>query len=281
MIDKSDIAPEARLSYKQGEDFFQADVSYRVSSVNDKMNFAFTSYVGPKSHEILEQADPELGSIIDLGFFSVIGRVLLVILKWFNSFVGNWGVSIVLLTILVRALVLPFNLASYKSMKKMQKIQPQMKAIRERYKDDPQTMQKETMALMKTEKANPIGGCLPMLLQMPIFFALFRTLGQSIDLYQAPFMLWITDLSLKDPFYVLPVLLGITMFVQQKITPTAVDPQQQKIMQFMPIIFSFMMVSLPSGLTLYTFVSTLFGIIQQRIFTRDRTIVVRTKEIKV
>ena len=154
-------------------------------------------------------------------------------------------------------------------MKKMQKIQPQMQAIRERHKADPQVLQKETMALMQREKVNPLGGCLPMLLQMPIFFALFRVLGQSIELYQAPFFGWIHDLSIKDPYYVLPVLMGITLFIQQKTTPTTMDPQQAKVMQFMPIIFSFMMVSLPSGLTLYTFISTLFGVIQQQILMRD------------
>ena len=175
---------------------------------------------------------------------------------------------------------MPINIASYKSMKKMQKIQPALKALRERYKDDPQTQQRETMALMKNEKVNPLSGCLPMFLQIPIFFALFRMLGQSIDLYQAPFIFWIHDLSVKDPFYVLPVLVGIVFFVQQKVTPTTMDPAQAKIMQWMPIMFSFFMISLPSGLTLYTFVSTLFGILQQRFFMRDRHAVVSTKEAK-
>jgi YidC/Oxa1 family membrane protein insertase len=281
VADKSEIAPEVRLVSRTNENLFQAELDYKVASVKDKIDFNFVAYSGPKSHETLEKADPELGAIIDLGIFAVIGRVLLSILKWFNVYVGNWGFSIILLTLLVRAIVLPFNIASYKSMKKMQRIQPLMQALRQRYKDEPQTLQRETMALMKQEKANPIGGCLPMLLQMPIFFALFRVLGQSIDLYQAPFVLWITDLSLKDPFYVLPVLMGVTLFIQQKITPSTMDPKQAKIMQFMPIIFSFMMISLPSGLTLYTFVSTLFGILQQRFFMRDRTAMVRVKEAKI
>jgi YidC/Oxa1 family membrane protein insertase len=282
LADKSEIVPEAHLVSRPNDNYFQAELQYKVTSVKDKMDFNFVSYSGPKSHETLEKADPELGSIIDLGIFAVIGRVLLNILKWFNVYVGNWGFSIILLTLLVRAIVLPFNMASYKSMKKMQRIQPLMAALRVRYKDEPQVMQRETMALMKKERVNPIGGCLPMLLQMPIFFALFRVLGQSIDLYQAPFILWITDLSLKDPYYVLPVMMGATLFIQQKITPTTMDPQQAKIMQFMPILFSVMMVSLPSGLTLYTFVSTLFGILQQRFFMRDRgAAVVRVKEANI
>ncbi len=280
VIDKSEIAPEAHLLAKTGEAFFQGILSYKISSIKEKMDFTFVAYSGPKSHEILEKADPDLGGIIDLGFFGVIGRILLVILKWFNSFLGNWGYSIIALTLLVRALVMPFNVASYKSMKKMQKIQPMMQAVRERYKDDPATQQKETMALMKSEKVNPLGGCLPMLLQMPIFFALFRTLGQSIDLYQAPFIWWIHDLSMKDPYYVLPALMGITLFIQQKITPSTMDPQQAKVMQFMPIMFTFFMISLPSGLTLYTFISTLFGILQQRFFMRDRHLVVKAREAK-
>ena len=126
------------------------------------------------------------------------------------------------------------------------------------------------MLLMKQEKVNPLGGCLPMFLQMPVFFALYQVLGQSIELYQAPFFGWISDLSLKDPFYVLPVLMGVTLWIQHKVTPTTMDPAQAKVMQFMPIIFSVMMVSLPSGLTLYTFVSTLFGVLQQQFFMRDK-----------
>jgi YidC/Oxa1 family membrane protein insertase len=159
-------------------------------------------------------------------------------------------------------------------MKVMQKLQPQMNAVRERYKDksneEKLQMNAEIMKLMKENKANPVGGCLPMLLQLPVFIALYQVLGQSIELYQAPFGLWIHDLSIRDPLFVTPVLMGITMFIQQKITPSTMDPQQAKIMMWMPVIFSFFMISLPAGLTLYIFVSTLFGIIQQFVFLRDR-----------
>ena len=202
--------------------------------------------------------------------FGWIGRHILTLLKWFYSLVGNWGLAIILLTILVRALVLPFNLMSYKSMKAMQKIQPEMQRIREKYKEDAQKMNLEVMQLMKTHRVNPLGGCLPMFLQLPIFFALYQVLGQSIELYQAPFVFWIHDLSLKDPFYVLPVLMGITLFLQQKLTPSTLDPAQAKILMFMPLMFTFFMVSLPSGLTLYIFVSGVFGILQQFYFMRDR-----------
>ena len=202
------------------------------------------------------------------------------VLYWFYSLIQNWGVAIILLTVLVRLIVLPFNITSYKSMKKMQVIQPKIKALRERYKDDPQNLNKEMMAVMRDNKVNPLGGCLPMLLQMPVFFALYQCLGQSIELYQAPFFGWIHDLSLKDPFYVLPILMGISMYVQQKITPTTMDPAQAKIMQFLPVVFSLMMVSLPSGLTLYIFVSTLFGIIQQQIFMKDKKSASNAQEAK-
>ncbi len=280
VVDKSEIAPEAHILAKVSEDSFTGTLTYRVSSIRDKMDFHFISYSGPKSAEILEKADKGLVGIIDLGFFGVIVRWLLVILKWFNDYLSNWGFSIVALTLLVRALVLPFNIASYKSMKKMQNVQPKIQSLRERYKEDVATQQREIMALMKAEKVNPLGGCLPMLLQMPIFFALFKALGTSIDLYQAPFIWWIHDLSLKDPYYILPALMGITLFIQQKITPSTMDPQQAKIMQFMPILFTLFMVSLPSGLTLYTFVSTLFGILQQRFFMRDHNQAVNVREAK-
>ena len=150
-------------------------------------------------------------------------------------------------------------------MKNMQKIQPLLTSVREKHKEDPTKMNQEVMALMKEHKVNPLGGCLPILLQLPIFIALYQVLGQSIEMYQAPFMWWIQDLSLKDPFFVLPVLMGVTMYLQQKFTPTTLDPTQAKIMMFMPVVFALFMVALPSGLTLYIFISTLFAVIQQKI----------------
>jgi YidC/Oxa1 family membrane protein insertase len=155
---------------------------------------------------------------------------------------------------------------SFKSMKAMQQIQPHVQVLREKHKDDPMTLNKEMMALMKENKANPLGGCLPMLLQIPIFFALYKVIGSSVELYQSPFFGWIQDLSAHDKFYVLPVLMGISMFLQQKLTPmTTLDPTQAKIMMFLPVVFSLFMLNLPSGLTLYMFVSTVFGIIQQKL----------------
>jgi YidC/Oxa1 family membrane protein insertase len=149
-------------------------------------------------------------------------------------------------------------------MKAMQRLQPQIAALKEKYKDEPAKMQQEQMTLFKTHKVNPMGGCLPMLVQLPVFIALYAVLGNSIELFQAPFFGWIQDLSTKDPYYIYPVLMGVSMFVQQKLTPAVgMDPAQQKVMMFMPVLFSGMMINLPSGLTMYIFVSTLLGIFQQ------------------
>lgn len=280
VLDKSNIIPEVKLFADPQNKSVLANLVYKPASITDVIELNFTAYAGPKSLAALEKIDKGMGEIVNLGFFSAIAKLLLKVLYWFYSLIQNWGVAIILLTVLVRLIVLPFNITSYKSMKKMQNIQPLIKSLRERYKDDPQTLNKEMMTVMRENKVNPLGGCLPMLLQMPVFFALYQCLGQSIELYQAPFFGWIHDLSLKDPFYVLPILMGVSMYVQQKITPTTMDPAQAKIMQFLPIVFSLMMVSLPSGLTLYIFVSTLFGIIQQQIFMKDKKSAASAQEAK-
>ncbi|MFN8369987.1 MAG: membrane protein insertase YidC [Bacteriovoracaceae bacterium] len=185
-------------------------------------------------------------------------------LQFFYKHFPNYGLAIILLTIFVRLLTFPLQYKSFKSMKKMQVLQPELAKLREKYKADPQKMQKETMDLFKRAGANPLGGCLPMLLQMPIFFAFYTVLSNAIELVGAPFYFWLHDLSNKDPFYVLPVLMTGSMFLQQKMTPTpTTDPMQQKVMMFMPLIFGFIMKDMPSGLSLYIFVSTLFGILQQ------------------
>lgn len=267
IVDNSRILPDLKVFDSNQAGFFEGTLFYPVSE--DTVDLEYVAFVGPKSLSILTSIHPDLKGILDFGFFSSIAFPLLKIMKWLYEIFANYGLAIIMLTIMVRVLVLPFNLMSYKSMKAMQAIQPQMQAIRTKYKEDPQKMNTEVMSLMRESKVNPLGGCLPMLLQLPIFFALYRVLGNSIELYQAPFMLWIHDLSLKDPFYVLPILMGVTMFIQQKITPTTMDPAQAKIMLFMPVLFSFLMISLPSGLTLYIFVSTLFAILQQKFFMRE------------
>jgi len=219
-------------------------------------------YLGAKDYNELEGA--RMLGLIDYGTFAKLAYPLLWLLRAFYGVVHNYGVAIILLTILVRLLFYPLTLKSQRSMKAMQKLQPQINALKEKHKDNPSKMQQEQMALFKTHKVNPMGGCLPMLVQLPVFIALYAVLGNSIELFQAPFFGWIQDLSSKDPFYIYPVLMGVSMFIQQKLTPAVgMDPAQQKVMMFMPVLFSFMMVNLPSGLTMYIFVSTLLGIIQQ------------------
>lgn len=281
LVDKSELIPDAVVSGGKDAKEILAQAQYKPAPGKNSMELKWISYSGGKSYAVLEKIDKDLAKVVDFGFFSAIARVLLMTLRWLDSNVGNWGISIILLTLFVRILVLPLNITTFRSTKKMQKLQPVMASLRERYKDDPQALNREMMNVWKEHKVNPMGGCLPMLLQLPIFFALYRVLGQSIELYQAPFFGWIQDLSLKDPFYVLPVLMAICMYIQQKMTPTTMDPTQAKVMQFLPLVFAFMMVSLPSGLTLYIFINTLSGIILQRMFMRDRsTAIPAKKEVK-
>lgn len=264
-MDKSAVAPSLELQSNVSNGMAHAKLVYGEIRGQSSFSIENVLFVGPKSYDILKALDERFVELMDYGMFAFIAKPMLFAMKWFHGLVGNWGIAIILLTILVRFLVLPLYLMSVRSMRGMQRIQPRMKELQERYKNDPMTMNKEVWALMKEEKASPFGGCLPMLLQIPIFFALYRVISTSIELHQSPFIWWINDLSAYDHFFVLPVLMGVTMFIQQKITPTNMDPAQAKILLYMPLIFTVFMVSLPSGLTLYMFVSSLFGIIQQLI----------------
>lgn len=233
----------------------------------------FHLYAGPKEHGRLAALKSGLEYIIDYGFFSVIARPLFWVLKFFYRYVGNYGWAIILLTIVVRIPFIPLVSKGQRSMKKLQEIQPKMNEIREKYKKDPQKMQQEMMELYKKYKVNPMGGCLPMVLQIPVFFALYKVLLVSIELRGAPFMLWITDLSAPDTLFghiagfslggPLPYLMGITMIIQQKMTPSGMDPKQAKMMMLMPVIFTFMFLNFASGLVLYWLVNNLLSIGQQ------------------
>ncbi len=235
------------------------EIAYRV--MGQRGNFVL--YAGPKKYEILKDLGVGLEHIIDFGMFSIISRPLFWLLKYFYKITGNYGWSIVLLTILVRIPFIPLLNKSQKSMKKLQEIQPHMAAVKEKYKKEPQKAQKEMMQLYKKHKVNPMGGCLPMLIQLPVFLALYKILLIAIELKGAPFILWITDLSVKDPYYIFPVTMGITMLIQQKMTPSSMDPKQAKMMMLMPIVFTFMFLSFPAGLVLYWLVNNTLGIIQQ------------------
>jgi len=220
-------------------------------------------YAGPQEYDRLKRFGYELEHIVNFGFFSFLAIPLFWILKLFYNVFHNYGIAIIMLTIIVRIPFIPLINKGQKSMKKLQDLQPKMAEIRERHKKDPQKMQKELMELYKKHKVNPMGGCLPILLQIPVFFALYKVLLIAIELRDAPFVLWIQDLSARDPYYILPIIMGATMVLQQKMTPTAMDPLQQKIMMFLPVIFTFLFLTFPSGLVLYWLVNNVLSIIQQ------------------
>ncbi|HKI48503.1 MAG TPA: membrane protein insertase YidC [Desulfobacteria bacterium] len=236
-------------------------------------------YLGPRELGPLKQFGKNLDRAIDFGWTDIIAKPLLYVLRFFDQYIHNYGLSIILLTILVKILFWPLTHKSYKSMKEMQKLQPRMAKLREKYKGDKQKLNQEMMALYKTYKVNPMGGCLPMVVQIPVFFALYRVLGTCIELRHAPFVFWINDLSapgrlfhfsftipFMTPPYGIPVLtllMGASMFVQQKMTPSPGDPAQAKIMMFLPVIFTFMFINFPSGLVLYWLVNNLLSIGQQ------------------
>ena len=235
-----------------------------VDQVKEVSNFEGYFVFTKKNYDHLTNLGDNLHQSVDFGFFGIIAVPILRGLQFFYDLIPNYGIAIILLTLVIRMLLFPLQFKSFKSMKQMQKIQPELTKLREKFKDDPQRMQKETMALFKKAGANPLGGCLPLVLQMPVFFAFYQVLYNSVELVGAPFILWITDLSIKDPYYVLPLFMGVAFFFQTKLNPSAsADPTQKKIMMFMPIIFCFFMKDLPAGLNLYIAVSTVFGIAQQ------------------
>ncbi|MCB0326039.1 MAG: membrane protein insertase YidC [Bdellovibrionales bacterium] len=231
--------------------------------------FSVKVYAGPKDIDLLREVGNDLDLSIDYGIWGPIARPILSLLRWIHGFVPNYGFAIIILTLLVRALMFPLVQKQARSMKKMQAHQPAMNALKEKHGEDKEAYTRELMTYMRTHKINPMGGCLLLLPQMPIFFALYRVLYNAVELRHAPFALWIKDLSSHDPFYVLPVLVGITFFLQSKLNPTPTsDPAQQTMMKIMPVMFSVFMVFLPSGLNLYIFVSTVWGIVQQYIVQR-------------
>ena len=228
-------------------------------------------YIGPKEQDLLNAEPGNLGAAIDYGMFSIVARPLIAMLNFFQSFVGNWGIAIILLTLVIKIILWPLSYKSYKSMEQMKKLQPHMAKLKEKYGDDKEAMNKEMMQLYKTYKVNPASGCLPILVQLPVFIGLYQGLLNSIQLRHAAFithlpftdMLWLADLSVKDPYYITPVVMGLTMFLQQKLTPSAGDPTQQKIMLFMPLIFTVMFVNFPSGLVIYWLANNVISIAQQ------------------
>lgn len=232
---------------------------------------AVSWWLGPKDRSLLASAPNDLASAVNFGFFSVIARPLLVVLEFFHKLAGNWGVAILLLTLCIRVVFWPLSQKSYKSMEKMKKIQPMMQKLREKYGDDRESLNREVMQLYKTYGVNPAGGCLPILVQIPVFIGLYQALLNSINLRHASFItylpftdrLWLADLAAKDPYYITPLLMGATMFLQQKLSPPAGDPTQQKVMLFLPAVFTVMFLNFPAGLVLYWLCNNVLSIGQQ------------------
>lgn len=233
---------------------------------NSTATTSATFYVGPKDQDVLEKIEENLDLTIDYGFLFMISQPLFWLLIKIQSIVTNWGVAIIIITLIVKGGMYPLTKAQYTSMAKMRALQPKMTQLKERFGDDKQKMSQAMMELYRKEKVNPAGGCLPLIVQMPIFLALYWVFLESVELRHAPFMLWIQDLSAQDPFYILPVLMGVSMFIMQKMQPMTVqDPMQQKIMQYMPVMFTVFFFWFPSGLVLYWLVSNIISIVQMKI----------------
>lgn len=233
-----------------------------------KVETSAVLYAGPKIQSKLKELSPGLELTVDYGFLWFIAQPIFWLLQHIHSLLGNWGWSIIVLTMLIKGLFFPLSAASYRSMARMRAVAPKLAALKERFGDDRQKMSQAMMELYKKEKINPLGGCLPILVQMPVFLALYWVLLESVEMRQAPWMLWITDLSIKDPFFILPIIMGATMFIQQRLNPTPPDPMQAKVMKMMPIIFTFFFLWFPAGLVLYWVVNNCLSISQQWYITR-------------
>ncbi|WP_434033274.1 membrane protein insertase YidC [Cupriavidus sp. a3] len=235
-------------------------------------------FAGPQEEHMLEKIAPGLELVKDYGWLTILAKPLFWLLEKLHGFLGNWGWSIIALTVLIKLVFFPLSAASYKSMGKMKDLQPRMTAIRERYKNDPQKMNQEMMGLYRTEKVNPLGGCLPIVIQIPVFIALYWVLLSSVEMRGAPWLGWIKDLSVPDPFYILPIVMAVSMFVQTKLNPTPPDPVQAKVMTIMPLVFSVMFFFFPAGLVLYWVVNNILSIAQQwqinRMLGKGKTAVV-------
>jgi len=235
-----------------------------VTYFDGLQNIKFSGYVGAKEYATLHAINPVLTNVIEYGWFTFAAKPLFALLMWLHGIFGNWGWAIIGLTAIIRLVLYPLTYKGMVSMQKMKDLAPKMKELKEKYKGDPQRLNSATMDMYKKNGANPLGGCLPMLLQIPVFFAIYRVLLNAVELQGAPWILWINDLSRMDSYYVMPILMGASMFLQQRMTPNNfTDPMQEKIMKYLPVIFTFFFITFPSGLVLYWFVNNLFSIAQQ------------------
>ena len=230
---------------------------------NSQLNIPAKLWVGPQDQEGLEKVAPGLDLVVDYGLLTIIAKPLFALMTWLHTLLGNWGWTIVVLTILIKAAFYPLSAASYRSMAKMKMVAPRLQALKEKFGDDRQKLNTAMMEMYRTEKINPLGGCLPILVQIPVFISLYYVLGSSVELRGAPWIWWIKDLAVQDPYFILPVVMMGTMFIQMKLNPTPPDPMQAKVMMFMPLVFGAMMFFFPSGLVLYWCVNNILSIAQQ------------------
>ncbi len=228
-----------------------------------QLNIPAKLWVGPQDQQGLEKVAPGLDLVVDYGLLTIIAKPLFALMTWLYTILGNWGWTIVVLTILIKAAFYPLSAASYRSMAKMKLVSPRLQALKEKFGDDRQKLNTAMMEMYRTEKINPLGGCLPILIQIPVFISLYYVLGSSVELRGAPWIWWIKDLAVQDPYFILPVIMMGTMFIQMRLNPTPPDPMQAKVMMFMPLIFGAMMFFFPSGLVLYWCVNNILSIAQQ------------------
>lgn len=235
---------------------------YQVAAGETK-TFSARYYIGPKLQRVLGQVAPGLELTVDYGVFTFIAKPIFWLLEQFFKLLNNWGWAIICTTVIIKALFFPLSAASYKSMAKMRKIQPKMQALKERFGEDKQRFHQALMQLYREERVNPLGGCLPILIQIPVFISLYWVLVESVELRQAAFLLWLTDLTAKDPYFILPVMMGVTMWIQQKLSPPPADPVQAQVMKMFPLIFTVFFAFFPAGLVLYWVVNNALSIVQQ------------------
>jgi YidC/Oxa1 family membrane protein insertase len=257
---------EITLSVRSTEkDLLKADITPSPISIppHEKVNAAYQVYLGPKDEDRLKALGVRAEKLVDFGYFTVVAKPLLWFIRLTHKATGNYGIDIIIISILIKIIFLPLTQISFKSMKEMQKVQPEMSRLKEQYKNDKARVQQEIMLLYKRRKINPMSGCLPMLIQIPVFIALYNALQNGIEMRHAPFFLWIMDLSAKDPIYITPIIMGATMFLQQKMTPTAADPAQAKMFLLMPVMFTFLFLNFPSGLVLYWLINNVLSIAHQ------------------
>lgn len=248
---------------KSGDSAVIKEIEKVVVNPSSKYTKDYKLFVGPKKYTLLKSVGYKLSKSIDFGYFSFLAIPFLDMLNFFYKYVHNYGFAIILLTLVVKLVTFPLTQKSMVSMKRMQLLQPKMAELKEKYGSDKQKLNQAVMEMYKKEKVNPFGGCLPIIIQIPVFFALYKTLLVSIELKDSPFIFYITDLSVKDPYYITPILMGVTMFIQQRLSPQTGDPVQQKVFMFMPVIFTFLFLQFQSGLVLYWLTNNVLSIAQQ------------------